>query len=240
MIYCNSTLLIYSKFNIKNPTHLLNNLILCVLIDKSQCLIRFYHFSPGTYVSVDLLTSLDRWITLLLGMALMASTLRLIRPLSFMQTFAVLKGTLKRCFDKVFSYSLIYLIVFVAYGHSLLLHFGSFIETFMNFPHTLFMEFGMMMGIKKYKSVIQDDDHQMPKLVIGSFYVLNMILLTNMFVSVISDTMSSVKRSAEIPGYDEKLSNHLNDKWVALYTSIYDKLSHMIETNLGKGYCRCI
>ncbi|XP_013384714.1 uncharacterized protein LOC106154780 [Lingula anatina] len=172
----------------------------------------------GKFVPFDRVVLWDDAYSTAIALDLFLAMMQLFAPLSFSESFAVLKSILKRSFGEVMNYVGIFVVLLYSFSAALVIETGDFTTSFKEIPESMYRLFGAMLGILKYADLREQDSLVMILVFVVFAMSMNFILL-NMFMSIINDTLSDVKEDPTKQEYDRELNKHLMDKIGALFTT---------------------
>ena len=146
----------------------------------------------GTFSSDNVVRWLDRE-TLWFSLAIFIITLKLLRLIRFNHHICQMQGTLKRSAWPVMSFSLVFIIVVIAFTHFGFLCFGTNLELFSSIFNSLRVVLTMSVG----KQIDYLDVYLINPLV-GSLYlvlflIIMIFVLINLFIAVLVDAYGEVR-----------------------------------------------
>lgn len=146
----------------------------------------------GTFSSDNVVRWLDRE-TLWFSLAIFIITLKLLRLIRFNHHICQMQGTLKRSAWPVMSFSLVFIIVVIAFTHFGFLCFGTNLELFSSIFNSLRVVMTMSVG----KQIDYLDVYLINPLV-GSLYlvlflIIMIFVLINLFIAVLVDAYGEVR-----------------------------------------------
>ena len=146
----------------------------------------------GTFSSDNVVRWLDRE-TLWFSLAIFIITLKLLRLIRFNHHICQMQGTLKRSAWPVMSFSLVFIIVVIAFTHFGFLCFGTNLELFSSIFNSLRVVMTMSVG----KQIDYLDVYLITPLV-GSLYlvlflIIMIFVLINLFIAVLVDAYGEVR-----------------------------------------------
>ena len=176
-------------------------------------------FVIGAYVILDTVLFADDIYTNTLGLCVFAAALCLLRPLSFSVTVASLKATLCRLSGSAFDFTLIYFILLMAFGHTMVIGFAHEVEYMRDLGHALYTEAGLsLLGFSRSVSGNVVSTKARGGLML-LFSIMTQIIVMNLFISVIVVTVTEVKNDISKRQEERELSEHLwgkMRKWLGI------------------------
>lgn len=194
-------------FRQKKYFHQIWNLVELILLVVSLLAV-VMSFLKGKYTSLyvksvksnpyDTLSSdnIVRWLdreTLWFALAMFIITLKLLRLIRFNHHICQMQGTLKRSAWPVISFSLVFIIVLIAFTHFGFLCFGANLELFSSFFHSLRVVLTLSVGKQiDYLNVYLN------RPLIGSLYlflflIIMIFILINLFIAILVDAYGEVR-----------------------------------------------
>ena len=163
----------------------------------------------GEYLTLDQVLLADTMYSNSLGLCVFAAAICLLRPLSFSTSVASLKTTLVRLAGSTLDFVLIYVLLLMAFGHTMVISFGHQVEYMRSLGYALYTEAGLsMLGLSRSVSGNLVDTMSRGFLVL-TFSIITQIIIMNLFISIIVITVNEVKEDLGTQARERELSEHL-------------------------------
>ncbi|XP_035692881.1 polycystin-2-like [Branchiostoma floridae] len=203
----------------------------------------------GQFLSFRQVSLVDEVLWYLLAGSVFANTVRLLQLLSFSASVAMLTDVIRRSTQHVVVFSVLVMLVFLAFMFCGYLLFGATLQQFQSPLGALLTGFGMLLGSIAFNDIIQADE-TLGRLYIFGFVVCLLFVLMNLFVGILNDTISQVKndRQERADGLsdlvrmirqvltnggeaisEKRITVAQNDIMADLYTPQIDRLQHRVE-----------
>ena len=151
--------------------------------------------SPGKFVSFSRVASWNELFVYIVAMVVFMSWLKAIKLLRFNSRMSMLAQTLKGAAGPLASFSLVFVVFFMAYSTFAFAVFGPDLAAFYNFVSTLETVMGILLGSFDYLE-IESAQPILGRLFFFSFMVFGTFILMNMFLTIVMDVFAEVKDSA--------------------------------------------
>ena len=129
--------------------------------------------------------------------AVSVAVLRILRLLKINNHVVVLLLVIKKSLKPVMSFSVVFFVIFIAYGHAGVLLFGKNVYMFSSFKLVVMSLFQMSLGRSPPRSELELVDVIFAKLYTQSFAFLMVIILVNMFVAILNEAQTESTSSAK-------------------------------------------
>lgn len=120
-------------------------------------------------------------------MAATIATLRFLRLFKFNSHIIVLFLSMKKSVKPIMSYAVVFLVVFIAYGHAGCLLFGKNIYMFSSIHRVIISQLLMALGGSAPRKDLESVNLILARLYMISFLFVTMVMLINMFVAILND-----------------------------------------------------
>ncbi|XP_038197320.1 polycystin-2 isoform X2 [Arvicola amphibius] len=118
--------------------------------------------------------------------------IKLFKFISFNRTMSQLSTTMSRCAKDLFGFTIMFLIVFLAYAQLAYLVFGTQVDDFSTFQECIFTQFRIILGDINFAE-LEEANRVLGPLYFTTFVFFMFFILLNMFLAIINDTYSEVK-----------------------------------------------
>ncbi|KAJ8336193.1 hypothetical protein SKAU_G00395360 [Synaphobranchus kaupii] len=120
------------------------------------------------------------------------SWVKLFKFINFNKTMSQLSSTMSRCAKDITGFTIMFLIIFLAYAQLAYLVFGTQINDFSTFQACIFTQFRIILGDFDF-SEIEEANRILGPIYFTTFVFFVFFILLNMFLAIINDTYSEVK-----------------------------------------------
>ena len=132
-----------------------------------------------------------------LSIAVFIVTVKLLRMIRFNPHISIMMSSFRVSRRLLFSYSIIFSIIFLSYAQFGLLAFGSDIQRYSTFPRMLYSEFLMCLGGKMDLAELKRANRVLGPLFGFSFNMLMAFIFLNFFVAILNDSHEDVKDNTD-------------------------------------------
>ena len=132
-----------------------------------------------------------------LAIAVFIATIKLLHMIRFNRHISILMTSLRASKSFMLSYSVIFIIVFLAYAQLGKLVLGNDIQRYSSFTNTLYSELLMCLGGKMGLSDLIRVNRLLGPLFGFSFIFLNAFIFVNFFVAILNDSYEEVKENTD-------------------------------------------
>ncbi|CAF1188330.1 unnamed protein product [Adineta steineri] len=176
--------------------------------------------NQNSYADFEFLTYWQIQFNNIVAFAVFLAWIKIFKYVSFNKTMTQLSTTLSRCAKDVFGFTVMFMIVFLAYAQLGYLLFGSLIEDYKTFALSIFSLFRIILGDFDFDAIL--DAHR----ILGPIFFLTYVffvffVLLNMFLAIINDTYSEVKNDMT----NQKSEIELGDYFKKSYDKVLDRLN---------------
>ncbi|CAF3934368.1 unnamed protein product [Adineta steineri] len=176
--------------------------------------------NQNSYADFEFLTYWQIQFNNIVAFAVFLAWIKIFKYVSFNKTMTQLSTTLSRCAKDVFGFTIMFMIVFLAYAQLGYLLFGSLIEDYKTFALSIFSLFRIILGDFDFDAIL--DAHR----ILGPIFFLTYVffvffVLLNMFLAIINDTYSEVKNDMT----NQKSEIELGDYFKKSYDKVLDRLN---------------
>ncbi|KAI8494545.1 hypothetical protein Bbelb_277710 [Branchiostoma belcheri] len=156
----------------------------------------------GQFLSFRQVSLCDCVLWYLLAGSVFTNTVRLLQLLAFSSSVAMLTDVIRQSTQHVVVFSVLVMLVFLAFMFCGYLLFGATLQHFQSPLGALLTGFGMLLGSIAFNDIIQADG-TLGRLYIFGFVVCLLFVLMNLFVGILNDTISQVKNSGRRENVEE-------------------------------------
>lgn len=173
-----------------------------------------------TFADFEFLTYWQIQFNNVVAFAVFLAWIKIFKYVSFNKTMTQLSTTLSRCAKDVLGFSVMFMIVFLAYAQLGYLLFGSMVDDYKTFAISIFTLFRIILGDFDFNAIL--DAHR----ILGPIFFLTYVffvffVLLNMFLAIINDTYSEVKSDMST----QKSEFELGDYFKKSYEKMLDRLN---------------
>ncbi|CAF2744244.1 unnamed protein product [Rotaria sp. Silwood2] len=156
----------------------------------------------------------------IVAFAVFLAWIKIFKYVSFNKTMTQLSTTLSRCAKDVLGFSVMFMIVFLAYAQLGYLLFGTMVDDYKTFAISIFTLFRIILGDFDFNAILTA--HR----ILGPIFFLTYVffvffVLLNMFLAIINDTYSEVKSDMTT----QKSEFELGDYFKKSYERMLDRLN---------------
>lgn len=146
----------------------------------------------GEFVDFQTLAYWADAYTCICSVIVFCATLKFIRLLRFNKRIGLLSSTLQHATRDLFSFSIVFLVVFWAYGLFCLAIFGDHLKDYRDMLHTLASLFKFTLGVFDLKSLLQTNYYMATFYFVTFDFVVIMGLMT-LFISILTEAFTKAK-----------------------------------------------
>ena len=147
--------------------------------------------------------------------SLTVAVLRVLRLLKLNSHIVTLFIAIRKSARPLMSFTVVFAIVFIAYGHAGLLLFGKNAYMFSSLKLVMVSQFLMSLGSQAPRKELKEVDWRVANLYSGSFIFITMTILINMFVAILNEAQMKSTNSAKDED-DIEVANLLLSKFLNL------------------------
>ena len=151
-----------------------------------------------------------------LAIAVFIVTVKLLRMIRFNPHISILMSSFRVCRRLLFSYSILFTIIFLSYAQFGLLAFGSDIQCFSTFQRILYSEFLMCLGGKMDLAELKRANRVIGPLFGFSFNMLMAFIFLNFFVAILNDSYEDVKENTDKQSKEYEMADFILDRLTKL------------------------
>lgn len=149
-------------------------------------------------------------------------TLRLLKLIKFNSHIIVLFLSVRKSLKPIFSYAVVFSVIFTAYGHAGFLLFGKNVYTFSTIYRTIASQFLICLGASLSRYKLGDVHVILARFYVSSFLFITMLILINLFVAILNDAHSD-STSSDKNSEDVEVANLLLSKFLKFVTISKEK-----------------
>ncbi|XP_013397107.1 uncharacterized protein LOC106163933 [Lingula anatina] len=172
----------------------------------------------GQFTSFDKVAEVDEIFSVSIAVLCFFAIMELYRPLSFSQTLAIIKTSLKISLSEMVWYAVAFIIIYLAFVSSLHVDAGNLFFAFRSLYASFSSLFLLTLGLITYDDVFQEKELLSTVLYIV-FNIFVYLIVLNLFIAVICDSQVAAKEESD-QGYDEELSIHFWKRVQGLFDSL--------------------
>ena len=151
-----------------------------------------------------------------LAIAVFIVTVKLLRMIRFNPHISILMSSFRVSRRLLFSYSIIFTIIFLSYAQFGLLAFGSDIQRYSTFQRILYSEFLMCLGGKMDLAELKRANRVIGPLFGFSFNMLMAFIFLNFFVAILNDSYEDVKENTDKQSKEYEMADFILDRLTKL------------------------
>ena len=157
--------------------------------------------NPSSFISLVQASTWDELFTYMLGLLVFFATLKLLKLLRFNHTVFLLTRTLAMASSPLVSFSIVFFVAFFAYSIVFYLLYGPQLQDYSNFITALESVFNILLGAFDYEAIVGNNRELGPFLFV-SFMLFMVMVLMNMFLTIIMDCFSEVQGDEDLQSDD--------------------------------------
>ena len=150
------------------------------------------------------------------AIAVFIVTVKLLRMIRFNPHISMLMSSFRVSRRLLFSYSIIFTIIFLSYAQFGLLAFGSDIQRYSTFQRMLYSEFLMCLGGKMDLAELKRANRVLGPLFGFSFNMLMAFIFVNFFVAILNDSYEDVKNNTDKQSKEYEMADFILDRLTEL------------------------
>ncbi|CAF0734186.1 unnamed protein product [Rotaria sordida] len=154
--------------------------------------------------------------------------IKIFKYVSFNKTMTQLSTTLSRCAKDVLGFSVMFMIVFLAYAQLGYLLFGTMVDDYKTFAISIFTLFRIILGDFDFNAILEA--HR----ILGPIFFLTYVffvffVLLNMFLAIINDTYSEVKSDMSTQKSEFELGDYFKKSYEKMLERLHVKRDRIID-----------
>ena len=154
--------------------------------------------------------------TAVLAIAVFIVTVKLLRMIRFNPHISIMMSSFRVSRSLLFSYSIIFTIIFLSYAQLGSLAFGSDIQRYSTFQRMLYSEFLMCLGGKMGLAELKRANRFLGPLFGFSFNMLMAFIFVNFFVAILNDSYEDVKDNTDKQSEEFEMADFILDRLTEL------------------------
>jgi len=167
-----------------------------------------------------------------LAIAVFIVTVKLLRMIRFNPHISIMMTSFRVSRGLLFSYSIIFIIIFLSYAQFGLLAFGSDIPRYSTFQRTLYSEFLMCLGGKMDLAELMRVNRVLGPLFGFSFNMLMAFIFVNFFIAILNDSYEDVKDDTDKQSEEFEMADFILDRLTELL-GLKDRGQQEIDDNVS-------
>ena len=211
-------------------------LVVVFYVIKSKLVLkRALKVKENPYVSVSFRDAVN-WHdaeTGVLAIAVFIATVKLLRMIRFNPHISILMSSFRDSRRLLLSYSVIFIIVFLAYAQFGRLVLGNEMQRYSSFKHTLFSLFLMCLGGKMGLQDLLRANQFLGPLFGFSFILLNAFIFINFFVAILNDSYEDVKDNTDKQSEEFEMADFILERLSELLG--FGKREHLKKTDVDQS-----
>ena len=150
-----------------------------------------YMFSDSSF-NIDDVIYWDELYNFGVSFVTFLAFLEMLKPFAFIPWMSTLQAILIKSLPMVFHFAVAFSGIFIAFGSAFYLAKGPWSAAFSSFSRAVSSQLSILLGLLKFSANILDES-KVSKFFFVSFVMMNIFLIMNMFISVITDALEEVK-----------------------------------------------
>ena len=172
--------------------------------------------NPFVSVSFGEAVSWHHAETAVLAIAVFIATVKLLRMIRFNPHISIMMSSFRVSRSLLFSYSIIFSIIFLSYAQLGLLAFGSDIQRYSTLQRMLYSEFLMCLGGKMDLAELKRANRVLGPLFGFSFNMLMAFIFLNFFVAILNESYENVKDNTDKQSKEFEMADFILDRLTEL------------------------
>ena len=191
--------------------------MILVRIKKALEVLNFFKTTSGFgYINLQTANDCNQILTYCLGLCSTFGTIKFLKMLRFNKNIAFLGLTLKLCLSELVSFSLVFLVIWLAFVQLMFFIYGTDLVGYSSFMKSMATAFQMMLG-KFDSSQIMRINPLLAPLVFAMYNIVIICFTLNIFVSIITDAFDAVRFNEKENENDYHFFDHALNKFKALF-----------------------
>ncbi|CAF1030105.1 unnamed protein product, partial [Adineta ricciae] len=182
----------------------------------------------NSFADFEFLTYWQIQFNNVVAFAVFLAWIKIFKYVSFNKTMTQLSTTLSRCAKDVLGFSVMFMIVFLAYAQLGYLLFGTMVDDYKTFAISIFTLFRIILGDFDFNAIL--DAHR----ILGPIFFLTYVffvffVLLNMFLAIINDTYSEVKNDMTTQKSEFELGEYFKKSYDKMLERLNVKRDRIID-----------
>ncbi|UJR08879.1 hypothetical protein I4U23_013134 [Adineta vaga] len=184
--------------------------------------------NQNSFADFEFLTYWQIQFNNVVAFAVFLAWIKIFKYVSFNKTMTQLSTTLSRCAKDVLGFSVMFMIVFLAYAQLGYLLFGTMVDDYKTFAISIFTLFRIILGDFDFNAILEA--HR----ILGPIFFLTYVffvffVLLNMFLAIINDTYSEVKSDMTTQKSEFELGDYFKRSYDKMLERLNVKRDRIIE-----------
>ena len=163
------------------------------------------------FVSFQYVVLLDEALNAMVALVVLLINLKFLRMLRFNRKVSVLSSTMKVSANKLASFMLMFLVIFLAYCFLVYLVFGPVLEDYRSFMRCMVSMMSMVLGNFAFYDLV-DVSAIIGPAVFFTFMVLFQFIIINMFIGILCDSFNEVRYDSEKQGNEYEIVQFISNR----------------------------
>ncbi|CAF0883949.1 unnamed protein product [Adineta steineri] len=182
----------------------------------------------STFADFEFLTYWQLQFNNIIAFTVFLAWIKIFKYVSFNKTMTQLSTTLSRCAKDVLGFSVMFMIVFLAYAQLGYLLFGTMVTDYKTFSTSIFTLFRIILGDFDFDAIL--DAHR----ILGPIFFLTYVffvffVLLNMFLAIINDTYAEVKNDMSTQQSEFELGEYFKKSYGKVLERLHFKRDRVID-----------
>lgn len=148
------------------------------------------------FVSFQYVVLLNEGVNVMIALVVLLLNLKFLRMLRFNRKISVLSSTIKTSANKLASFMIMFLVIFLAYCFLVYLVFGPVLEDYRSFIKCMVSMMSMVLGNFEFYDLVAVNRFIGPA-VFFTFMVIFQFILMNMFIGILCDSFDEVRNDSD-------------------------------------------
>ncbi|XP_031568814.1 polycystin-1-like [Actinia tenebrosa] len=157
--------------------------------------------NPNDFISFTYLLLLEEYQVATLGFAVFFAILKSLRLLRFNRRMSLLTETVKACGKPLFSFFIMFMVIFLAYVQFAIIVFGPHDENYSSFTTCVSTMMSLTLGGFDFDALMANNRIFGP-IFFFTYMIYVFMILVNVFLSIINDTLAEVKSDVDLQPND--------------------------------------
>jgi polycystin 1L2 len=183
----------------------------------ANAVLDFFRTTGGYgYIKLQTVNGYNQILTYCLGLCASIGAIKLLKMLRFNQNITILGLTLKRCFEELASFSVVFFIIWISFVQIMYLIFNQNLEGYSSLIKSMESAFEIMIGKFSALPFMQSNSILGP-IIVSAYNSVILFFALNIFISIIIDSFDKVRGEAKLDPEKFGFLNHILDKFKCLF-----------------------
>jgi len=178
----------------------------------------FFNTTRGYgYINLQTVNDYNQILTYCLGLCASIGTIKILKILRFNQNITILGMTLKRCFEELASFSVVFFIIWISFVQVMYLLFNVNLEGYLSIIKSMESAFEIMIGKLSATQFLESNSILGP-IIVSAYNSVILFFALNIFISIIIDSFEKVRNEAKLNPDKFGFLNHIIGKFKKLFS----------------------